>query len=498
MARTDYGAILSTVIKDTSDAIREVNDTSALIAPNAWGANIRTMHSDADYENALSYIPTKTVSGAIASFNDGAGGLDLKSLKVAITAKQSGSGTPAPDNIRPISGWSECNVVRCGKNIWSYGDVSGTRAAAVNDVFIPIGSYKISALVTSSDTDGTLSLILFACADGTNVSVRLTRDTRVSETVSLTSPATSITFYAGRTSGSSVGDTFSFIDIQLEVGSTATAYEAYNGNTYAIQLGDTYYGGSLNVTTGVLTITDARDKINPDNLRISSSIFTCVMSDMKSGNALAGMCDTFETVDSSNSYGARFGANNSTIYFYKLMDNISEITDLATAKQWFTDHDVYVVYPIATPITVQLTPTQIEQLLGTNNIWADTGDINECIYYSTASGVQSVEGTYQRADGTGVSTVPYLLYTYTATEDCTMCFCGTIATDTSQTQGYLKMVVNDDVEYRTAGLTPYNETPFSFDNISLHSGETVKFYGDWEGSHSSCFFHLRLSMVKAV
>ena len=56
------------------------------------------------------------------------------------------------------------------------------------------------------------------------------------------------------------------------------------------------------------------------------------------------------------------------------MDNISEITDLATAKQWFTDHDVYVKYPLATPITVQLTPTQVEQMLE-NNIFAYTGDV---------------------------------------------------------------------------------------------------------------------------
>jgi hypothetical protein len=180
-----------------------------------------------------------------------------------------------------------------------------------------------------------------------------------------------------------------------------------------------------------------------------------------------------------------------TLYFN--YTDVTTIDDFKTAMQ-----GVDFIYELATPITVQLTPTQVEQLLGANNVWADTGDITECIYYSTASGVQSVEGSYQRTDATGVSSVPRLIYTYTATEDCTMCFCGTIATDTSQSQGYLKMVVNDDVEYRTAGLVQYNETPFSLDNISLQSGDTVKFYGDWEGSHSGCFFHLRLSMVKAV
>ena len=43
MARTDYGAILSTVIKDTSDAIREAKGTSALISPSDWGSEIRSI-----------------------------------------------------------------------------------------------------------------------------------------------------------------------------------------------------------------------------------------------------------------------------------------------------------------------------------------------------------------------------------------------------------------------------------------------------------------------
>lgn len=43
MSRSDYGAILSTVIKDTSDAIREAKVSSALIAPSSWGSEIRSI-----------------------------------------------------------------------------------------------------------------------------------------------------------------------------------------------------------------------------------------------------------------------------------------------------------------------------------------------------------------------------------------------------------------------------------------------------------------------
>ena len=53
--------------------------------------------------------------------------------------------------------------------------------------------------------------------------------------------------------------------------------------------------------------------------------------------------------------------------------------------EWISDRDAYapgttpttraqVVYELATPITYALTPQEISTFLGTNNIWADTGD----------------------------------------------------------------------------------------------------------------------------
>ena len=49
---------------------------------------------------------TDTASGEIATFPDGAA-FPMRSLKVALSPIQSGSGTPSPDNVRPISGWDE-------------------------------------------------------------------------------------------------------------------------------------------------------------------------------------------------------------------------------------------------------------------------------------------------------------------------------------------------------------------------------------------------------
>ena len=53
---------------------------------------------------------TDTASGAIASFPDGSDLLPALSLVANIVPRQSGSGTPSPENVRPISGWTEVTV----------------------------------------------------------------------------------------------------------------------------------------------------------------------------------------------------------------------------------------------------------------------------------------------------------------------------------------------------------------------------------------------------
>ena len=61
--------------------------------------------------------------------------------------------------------------------------------------------------------------------------------------------------------------------------------------------------------------------------------------------------------------------------------------------EWISDRDVYAVGTTptigaqvvnigATPTTYPLTPTQVKSLLGTNNVWADTGDITDAEYFS--------------------------------------------------------------------------------------------------------------------
>ena len=60
----------------------------------------------------LAAFPTDTAQGEIAAFPDGADGLPLKALTVAILPIQSGDGEASPDNIRPITGRTGCRIMQ--------------------------------------------------------------------------------------------------------------------------------------------------------------------------------------------------------------------------------------------------------------------------------------------------------------------------------------------------------------------------------------------------
>ena len=83
-------------------------------------------------------------------------------VKAYFSPVQSGSGDPSPSNVRPISGWTGCEVTRCGKNLYpysiidaySYGWYSGSTALAdaVYPFFLKGGSsYVLSYTNANND-----------------------------------------------------------------------------------------------------------------------------------------------------------------------------------------------------------------------------------------------------------------------------------------------------------------------------------------------------------
>ena len=149
------------------------------------------------------------------------------------------------------------------------------------------------------------------------------------------------------------------------------------------------YGGELDVTNGVLTVShkiidlgeqsytyiSARSMFSfspPDAVKDVAGAKPSMACEVSKAVSLTDMLNN-QSLDNVCSVGTT-GTYIGKIVIRNL--NYTDGSAFATAMNGYK-----LVYELATPLApIQLTPTQITTLLGTNNIWADTGDIDEVIY----------------------------------------------------------------------------------------------------------------------
>ena len=162
----------------------------------------------------------------------------IESTKATVPKSASGSVISVKDSIAaPLHGLTlygkTTQITTTGKNLWSQGDVSVTGSVGYMSITLatplPAGTYTLSAVVTSTDTDNNYCTVAFpdASSSGSNVNVQLYRGSRSSAIVVIGREATTMRFNAAGTIGTSSGDKATFKDIQIEVGEVATDYEPY-------------------------------------------------------------------------------------------------------------------------------------------------------------------------------------------------------------------------------------------------------------------------------
>lgn len=185
----------------------------------------------------------------------------------------------------------------------------------------------------------------------------------------------------------------SFKDVQIESGSSMTSYAPYSNicpisgrsevkihvadgenphivdNVYTISLGQTVYGGELDVTSGVLVITQAIADMSNFTWRETSTGY--VSSSISNAKRYPDGVPNNTIFSNYKSKPSKRGG-----YYIGEPDVISQnyngvlytvATDSPTGQ---------ICYELDTPITYQLTPTEVEMLTGENNIWSDTGDVS--------------------------------------------------------------------------------------------------------------------------
>lgn len=370
MANETYGAIkLSDANAVGSMLVKKMGGSG--YAPKDW----------ADTINLMGKLPEKTVSGAIASFSDGANDVPIKSWKMTISPT--------------LSGVSAVHGTKSGKNLFDKTNTSGIvtgyiATSSFNDgntrartVYIEI---KGGATYTVSKTAGQRFQIATAEVPPTNSAVYTGRQTG--------NTASSLTITAGANDkylwawifleGTDTGTLSDMLDsVQIEVGSSASSYTAYTATTqYTASLGRTIYGGTADVVTGegvdgygYIVFDGSDDETWYDYANYEG--YSINISTMKVGNRQDGVCNQL-TRSTSSSQGQSnvfwLGVNTSRFYVIGVYQSMG--STLEAFKAYLAENPLILVYPLATPEDFTfppITPTP-HTALGTNNLWNDRGD----------------------------------------------------------------------------------------------------------------------------
>lgn len=306
---------------------------------------------------------------------------------------QEGSGTPSPENIRPIKGRDSVTVERCGGNLFKFP--YSTSAASRN------------GLVIKSQQDGSITVNGTATADtwyviNQNIEKRLPINTPMALS-GCPAGGSRKTYYIGLYlsgkwfSDSGNGNTdvkfttreiASRVEIsilkgtvcnnltfypKIEVGTTITPYNKYQGSTNTLTLPETVYGGEVDAVSGygnenTKTITlDGTTNM----FRLSGEFWNLPQ------NSSPGIRDGYDT-NCSHFPPETFGGNKNKGYLFtkpKLLEKYFQDVNAFNAylaAQYAAGTPVQVSYKLAEPVPFTATGAKpLPALVGVNTVLTD-------------------------------------------------------------------------------------------------------------------------------
>ena len=291
----------------------------------------------------------------------------IKSLSVALEPIQEGSGTPSPDNVRPISGRTECVTYVSGINVWDEEWENGYLSSTGQPASDPtaIRSKNFVRVVPNTTYYGKSPVpmgIRFYDESQTFVGTASVNNA----TFMTPSNAQYLKFYCANTA------TYNN-DISINYPSTDHDYHAYNGTTYTTDLGRTVYGGEVEQVSGALTDKMAMADLGTFTWQkygtysdMDRYISAGIDSTAKDGETNA-ICSIYPLKWEAN--GFVIGGGSAKLSVLTELGQYSSVADFKTAMS-----GVQLCYELATPQTYQLTPTEVALLKGNNNVWSD-GDV---------------------------------------------------------------------------------------------------------------------------
>ncbi len=286
------------------------------------------------------------------------------------------------ENICPISGYDTVEVTSAGKNLL---DTScwAVKSGATNMYLklLPNTKYTMSADVPNSSVAGGGLLYVVNSTGNPSYGTNAVYSGKPITVETNNDGVVRIVFY-----GRDFITDWSAWQIQLELGSTATDYEPYQGNSIAVDVkslnnNGSVYSGTLTINedgSGELVVNRAKVSFsgmswavngtyaNTYNIVLPSSYPRHAVNDIELGKSLSNKYLWYSSSTVANhDYGFAMSINNDLQFYVK--DKDVATAEEANAK--FTDLEIS--YLLHYPITHPLTTTQISTLLSENHLWTN-------------------------------------------------------------------------------------------------------------------------------
>lgn len=331
-------------------------------------------------------------------------------VKASWEPVQEGTGTPSPENIRPIKGRDSVNVERCGENLLPFGErieniykqqimssdalLLLSKACAGKELTLTFSIETQNIVLNDDVEDEWRKRIGFEChgtlADGTEVYTlqcwfndandELTKNGKKTKTVTVTMPelaSGAIIFYAQNIESGS----FVAYDFGIYVGTTApTTYTPYNGSTNTLTLPETVYGGEVDAVSGdgkgtwkMLTLDGTERWIMGSAVEgIHSFYVPSAVTVMPIATTTTEVCTHYKILNYNDGTESAFLSGEPYAYINTGRFNSVEGLKSYLAAQYAAGTPVQICYKLAKPVPFTATGAQaIPALAGVNTVLTD-------------------------------------------------------------------------------------------------------------------------------
>lgn len=385
---------------ETDPGAPDVDPYFTVMYTDGTGKSINVIASVDANTYVMSSDPNKTIDVIIGTYgNNSTGTMYVWNIQLE-EGSLATEYTPY-ENIRPIIGYDALNLTRCGKNIFGGDALKDTflkkvpncqhdadartiryNAQHVSDVIIfdkfkPNTRYTIILNGLNATSYKTTNLYV-VYEDGTSEGLVFTSETEYTNSVVVTKEGKTVTAIRGGWVTDWTTLKYDLCGI-FEGVLTVEDFESYKGDTYTAQIGKTICCGRMDWTTGEMLV----DK---EIRRFSANQPPNVVEKLSSGNNRLVYYRDSNEINSATPEGlmcdiAAPGPGEKAWTVFMAYGHVYFVVPPSVTS---IDREWNVIYRLAEPFTIQLTPHQILALKGKNTIYGD-GDLTVEYYKPISS-----------------------------------------------------------------------------------------------------------------